>query len=216
MTMTTASARKTFLQQHEDAGTLDPAMKFVRELLTRFGVDKAIGVHAADETKYLEQLEGHAAPRAANIVGVKSMHPKAQLPRFMSDGASGADLHACIGEGRTNGDFVLLRPTERMLISTGIAIEIPAGCEGQIRPRSGLARNKGIGVLNAPGTIDSDYRGEVHVLLINHGFSNVTIAHGDRIAQLVIAPVTRPVFAWTGGVLSETGRGDKGFGSTGA
>ena len=215
MTMLTAQATRDFIETHEEAGA-----RYVRSLLARFRVHTPLDIHAADETKYLEQLEGYDAPlpqspqsppRDANVVGVKKLRGGAQLPVFMSNGAAGADLHACLREG---GAFTL-RATERVLVPTGIAVEIPAGYEGQIRPRSGIAREKGATVLNAPGTIDSDYRGEIHVLLINHGPTYFRINHGDRIAQLVIAPVTRPTFVWTGGVLAETARGEKGFGSTG-
>lgn len=128
------------------------------------------------------------------------------VPRYATPGAAGMDLHSAIE--------TVIRPGERELIFTGIAIELPRGYEAQIRPRSGLAANKGVTVLNAPGTIDSDYRGEVGVLLINHGKVAHTIKRGDRIAQMVIAPV-----AWaeieTTLELTATERGEGGFGSTG-
>jgi dUTP pyrophosphatase len=105
------------------------------------------------------------------------------LPAAASAGSSGCDLHAALaGE-------VVLRPGERLLVPTGLALEIPPGWEGQVRPRSGLALRHGIGMVNAPGTIDSDYRGEVGVLLINLGAEPFTLRRGDRIAQLVIARV---------------------------
>src|SRR4030043_1814941 len=103
----------------------------------------------------------------------------------MTEGASGMDLFASLEKE------VILEPGERRLIPTGIAVAIPAGFEGQVRPRSGLAVQKGIGIVNGPGTIDSDYRGEVGVLLINFGMEPFTIRNGDRIAQMVISPVTR-------------------------
>src|SRR5512136_2973325 len=101
----------------------------------------------------------------------------------MTDGAAGLDLRA--------DEAVELAPGERRLVPTGLSVEIPPGHEGQVRPRSGLALRHGIGMVNAPGTIDSDYRGEVGVLLVNHGQAPVAFGRGDRIAQLVIAPVAR-------------------------
>ncbi len=107
-----------------------------------------------------------------------------------------------------------LAPGARMLIPTGISIALPRGYEAQLRPRSGLALNHGIGLLNSPGTIDADYRGEIGVILINHGEAPFAIARGDRIAQLVVAPVTR--LAWAESErLPESARGKGGFGSTG-
>ncbi len=141
-------------------------------------------------------------------VKIKLIHPLAQPPCFASDGAAGADLHACMDESR------IIDPGERLLIPTGLVLEIPHGYEGQIRSRSGIALKTGVIVLNAPGTIDSDYRGDVHVLLVNHSWKSVTIRPNDRIAQLVIAPVTRPTFVISNDV-SSTARGDGGFGSTG-
>lgn len=109
---------------------------------------------------------------------------------------------------------VTLRPGERAAVGTGLAMEIPFGFEGQVRPRSGLARKHGVTVVNAPGTIDCDYRGEVAVLLVNLGSEAHTIAPGDRVAQMVIAPVVQlPIEEVE--VLSETGRGSGGFGHTG-
>ncbi|MFN3230818.1 MAG: dUTP diphosphatase [Alphaproteobacteria bacterium] len=144
-------------------------------------------------------------------IGVRQLdHGKTlPLPDYQSDGAAGADLLAA---GRED---VILKPGARALIPTGIAIDLPEGFEAQVRPRSGLALKHGVTVLNAPGTIDSDYRGEVGVILINHGDAPFTIARGDRVAQLVIAPVVQA--NWTGvDQLSETGRGAGGFGSTGS
>lgn len=131
------------------------------------------------------------------------------LPDYADDGSSGMDLRACL-----SGDSLDLLPGERTIIPTGWAIELPSGWEGQVRPRSGLALNHGITVLNAPGTIDASYRGEIGVVLINHGQRNVTIKHGDRIAQLVVSPVIRAERFETA-VLSASPRGAKGFGSTG-
>jgi dUTP pyrophosphatase len=109
---------------------------------------------------------------------------------------------------------VALAPGERRLVPTGLAVEIPPGCEGQVRPRSGLAVRHGVGMVNAPGTIDSDYRGEIGVLLVNHGQVPVSFARGERIAQLVIAPVVQAELVLVD-ALSATDRGGGGFGSTG-
>src|SRR5512145_2691638 len=106
-----------------------------------------------------------------------------ELPRYETDGAAGMDLRA--------DEPCALAPVERRLVPTGLALEIPPGHEGQVRPRSGLAARHGVALVNAPGTIDSDYRGEVKVILVNLGQAPVAFARGDRIAQLVIAPVTR-------------------------
>lgn len=132
------------------------------------------------------------------------------LPRYETDGAAGADLRAALPEGAP----VTLQPGERALIPTGLTIAVPEGCEAQVRPRSGLAMRQGLTCLNTPGTIDSDYRGEVGVLLINLGQESVVIARGERIAQVVIAPVVRAAWRAVDG-LDETGRGAGGFGSTG-
>jgi dUTP pyrophosphatase len=130
------------------------------------------------------------------------------LPARATEGAAGLDLIAAVDE------TVELLPQARALIPTGVALAIPDGFEGQIRPRSGLAWKHGVTVCNAPGTIDSDYRGEVKVNLINLGHEKVTIARGDRIAQLVVAPVTRARLEAVR-TLSDTARGGGGFGSTG-
>jgi len=130
------------------------------------------------------------------------------LPRYMSDQASGMDLFAAV-----EGD-VTLQPGERKLIPTGIAMAIPPGFEGQVRPRSGLALKNGVGLVNTPGTIDADYRGEVGVLLINFGNQPFQIKRGDRIAQLIIVPVWKAVLELAND-LDETLRNDGGFGHTG-
>ncbi len=130
------------------------------------------------------------------------------LPAYATAQSAGLDLMAAI-----DGD-VTLAPGTRQLIPTGLSIALPAGHEAQVRPRSGLALKHGITVLNSPGTIDADYRGEVKVLLINHGPENFMLKRGDRIAQMVVAPVTR--IAWVAvEVLDETERGAGGYGSTG-
>lgn len=131
-------------------------------------------------------------------------------PAYASDGAAGLDLYAALPAGQT----LVLEPGARDLIPTAIQIALPAGFEAQVRPRSGLAVTHGVTVLNAPGTIDSDYRGEVKVLLVNHGGQPFEITRGMRIAQLVIAPVARATLV-EADELDETARGAGGFGSTG-
>jgi len=133
----------------------------------------------------------------------------AMVPRYMTEHAAGMDLHAALDES------LELAPGARALIPTGLALEIPPGFEGQVRPRSGLALRQGVALVNAPGTIDADYRGEVGVIVINHGHEPVTFAPGDRIAQLVIAPVTRIVLEETTEI-GTTQRAAGGFGHTGA
>ena len=130
------------------------------------------------------------------------------FPRYQSKYAAGADLQAAIYED------LVLKPGQRELIPTGLRIELPEGFEAQIRPRSGLAVKQGITIVNAPGTIDSDYRGEIKVLLINLGHSDYTIKRGDRIAQMVICPVITANFIMQES-LNETFRDRGGFGSTG-
>lgn len=139
--------------------------------------------------------------------------PSLALPRHETAGAAGLDLRACLApDDREQG--LILPPMGRALVPTGLAMAIPEGYEGQVRPRSGLAVRHGLTVLNAPGTIDSDYRGEVKVPIINLGAENYRICHGDRIAQLVIAAYARtdPQVVAT---LAGTERGAGGFGSTG-
>ncbi len=129
-----------------------------------------------------------------------------ELPRYETAGAAGMDLRA--------DEAFSLAPGERRLVPTGLAIALPPGHEGQVRARSGLAVKHGVGLVNAPGTIDSDYRGEVKVLLVNLGQAPVAVARGDRIAQLVVAPGARARIELADD-LAGTGRGDGGFGSTG-
>lgn len=132
----------------------------------------------------------------------------AQLPRYATPASSGMDLYALLD------DPVTLRPLERALVPTGLRLAIPEGYEAQVRPRSGLANQHGITVLNTPGTIDADYRGEVKVLLVNLSNASFTVEPGDRIAQLVIQPVARALLQEVER-LPETERGKGGFGSTG-
>ncbi len=132
------------------------------------------------------------------------------LPRYETDGAAGMDLRAAIPEDEP----LTLAPGERALVPAGIRIALPEGYEAQVRPRSGLALKHGVTCLNAPGTIDADYRGEIGVILINHGSDPFTVTRGMRIAQLVVAPVTRAAWEETE-ALDGTGRGEGGFGSSG-
>lgn len=140
--------------------------------------------------------------------------PGVALPSYATPGAAGADLRANFA-GAERGDGVVLGPMERRIIPTGLRVEIPDGFEMQIRPRSGLALKLGLSLPNTPGTIDSDYRGPLGVLLINLGPEPAHIAHGARIAQAIVAPVARAEFALAA-ELSDSDRGAGGFGSTGA
>ena len=135
----------------------------------------------------------------------KSNH---DLPHYETIASAGMDLRANISESR------VLKPLERSIVGTGLFIELPVGIEAQVRPRSGLAAKKGITVLNAPGTIDADYRGEIGVILVNLSNEEFTIQNGERIAQLVIAKHERADWEEVE-ILSETSRGEGGFGSTG-
>ena len=141
-------------------------------------------------------------------VKVLKIHPEATVPQYATAGASGLDLHARIPHE------IYLQPGVRYSCPTGIGIELPEGFEAQVRPRSGLARKNGITVLNAPGTVDADYRGEIIVILINHSDTAFKVEPNQRIAQLVIAPVMR-VDLVCSDVLTETERGAGGFGHTG-
>ena len=132
------------------------------------------------------------------------------LPEAQTAGAAGLDLMAALGPGQQ----ITLENGERALVPTGLVLQLPHGFEAQVRPRSGLALKHGVTVLNAPGTIDADYRGEIQVLLINHGKASFVIERGMRIAQLVIAPVT-PARLVVVSRLDASGRGTGGFGSTG-
>ena len=141
-------------------------------------------------------------------VKIKKLSSNAMVPQYMTKHAAGVDLHAVLDAP------VNLSPGERALLPTGLAMEIPPGYEGQVRPRSGLALKKGVALVNSPGTIDADYRGEIGVVLINLGHETVVFETGDRIAQLVIAPVTRVHFNVVA-ELNQTDRGQGGFGHTG-
>jgi dUTP pyrophosphatase len=150
--------------------------------------------------------------RSAPLLGiVRLRHSEGlPLPAYESAGAAGMDLRAAVPEDRP----ILLLPGKRALVPTGFIVEIPAGFEAQVRPRSGLALKHGITCLNTPGTIDSDYRGEVMVLLVNHGEDDFEISRGMRIAQMIVAPVTQ-IAIEERSLSSETARGAGGFGSTG-
>ena len=139
---------------------------------------------------------------------IKKLYSDVNLPAYETSGSSGMDLQAYISEE------IILKPGERKLIPTGLSIAIPENLEIQIRPRSGLAYKKGISVVNTPGTIDSDYRGEIKVLLINLGKEDFIIKKFERIAQMVVCPITKVVLSETND-LPDTIRGEGGFGSTG-
>ncbi|HEY8552853.1 MAG TPA: dUTP diphosphatase [Thermaerobacter sp.] len=156
-------------------------------------------------------VTGHAAGAAggaAVTVAVRRLHPRARLPVYATELAAGCDLAAALDAP------VEVPPGGTCRIPTGLAIALPPGYEAQVRPRSGLAARHGLTVLNAPGTVDADYRGEIQVLLVNLGQETVRIEPGDRIAQLVVAPVARARFVEVQ-ALPPTARGEGGFGSTG-
>ena len=139
---------------------------------------------------------------------IKKLDPNVKLPEYKSDGASGMDLLAFIKE------TINIKPKTSSLIPTGLSVAFSKNYEIQIRPRSGLAAKKNISVLNTPGTIDSDYRGEIKIIIYNHGNTEFVINNGDRIAQMILSPVLRIEFEETND-LPETIRGEGGFGSTG-
>ena len=140
-------------------------------------------------------------------LAVKRLDPEARIPEYQTEGSAGMDLSLC-------GDTVTIKPGERALLPTGVAVAVPAGFEAQVRPRSGLAIKHGITLPNSPGTIDSDYRGEIKVIVANIGSEPVTFKNGDRIAQMVIAPVVTASVEEVD-ELPSTERGEGGFGSTG-
>ncbi|MGI9369463.1 MAG: dUTP diphosphatase [Ruegeria sp.] len=147
---------------------------------------------------------------AIRVTREEGADPEIQLPSYESAGAAGADVRANL----PGGVSVVLRPGQRTLVPTGLRIEIPMGYEVQVRPRSGLALKHGITLPNTPGTIDSDYRGPLGVIVLNAGQEPFEITHGERIAQLIVAPVLQADFELADD-LSETVRGSGGFGSTG-
>lgn len=145
----------------------------------------------------------------AQQLHVKLLHPKAQVPTYGTEEAAGADLYAAF-----DGEQLLVPAGGTTIIPTGVAIELRPGTEAQVRPRSGLAAKNGLTVLNTPGTIDSDYRGEIKVILHNTSAADYYVKPGDRVAQMVIAPYIRGVFS-VAESLDDTTRGANGFGSTG-
>jgi dUTP pyrophosphatase len=142
------------------------------------------------------------------VVKLRALAPEVQVPVYASSGAAGADVRAWLAEP------VRVEPGQRVLVPTGLHAEIPPGYEMQVRSRSGLAIKHGLFVVNSPGTIDSDYRGEIKVIIGNIGHEAITVMPGERIAQLVVAPVAQAVFCFVDG-LDDTPRGQGGFGSTG-
>lgn len=145
---------------------------------------------------------------SAVTVQICRLRADAVVPQYMTAQAAGLDLCAALDSALT------LAPGCRIMVPTGLAMAIPGGYEGQVRPRSGLALKKGVTLVNSPGTIDADYRGEIGVIMINHGDTPFEINHGDRIAQLLIAPVTHATLQVVD-LLDKTGRGEGGFGHTG-
>lgn len=151
---------------------------------------------------------------AVKISRTKASDANVALPAYETDGAAGMDVRANLALDHRDAGLPLA-PGARAIVPTGLAVEIPAGYEIQVRPRSGLAVKSGITVINTPGTVDADYRGEVGVILINLGETPFVVLHGERIAQLVLAPVSR--CEWVeADMLSDSNRGSGGFGSTGA
>ncbi|MEM9010143.1 MAG: dUTP diphosphatase [Pseudomonadota bacterium] len=161
----------------------------------------------------MTDLDLRPLPLDVAIARMPGADPDLPLPDYRSIGAAGLDLAANL-PFEIRADGLTLASMERHLVPTGLAIALPPGMEGQVRPRSGLALRQGLTLINSPGTIDSDYRGEILLPMINLGQEAVTIAHGDRVAQLVVAAVAQVVWHVVEG-LGETQRGTSGFGSTG-
>ena len=143
-----------------------------------------------------------------DIIRVKKLDPNAQLPAYGSAEAAGADLYACLSEP------VTIEPGQTAWIPTGIALEVPKGCAGLVYARSSMGAKRGLAPANKVGVIDSDYRGEIRVVLLNHGQQTQTVVHGERVAQFLITPVLTPMYTEVE-ELSDTDRGTGGFGSTG-
>lgn len=143
-----------------------------------------------------------------SVIHVKKLNPRAILPTYGSAEAAGADLYACLDAP------VTVEPGETVWIPTGIALEVPKGCAGLVYARSGLGTKRGLAPANKVGVVDSDYRGEIRVVLLNHGKTPQTIEPGERVAQFLITPVLTPEYA-EAEELTDTGRGTGGFGSTG-
>lgn len=160
-------------------------------------------------TKSKRPLPAKHVPLTINVLRLKSS-VGLPLPSYQSSGAAGMDLTAALAVGQN----VTLAPGDRAMIPTGLAIALPPNTEAQVRPRSGLAAKHGVTVVNSPGTIDADYRGEISVILINLGREAFTVARGDRIAQMIIAPIVQANLIEVA-TLDQTVRGSGGFGSTG-
>lgn len=143
-----------------------------------------------------------------NPIHVKRLRPGAKLPTYGSVGAAGADLYACIEQS------VTIQPGETVFIPTGIALEVPEGCAGLVYARSGMACKRGLAPANKVGVVDSDYRGEINVVLHNHGSVPQTVESGERVAQMLITPVLQPAYEFVE-TLTDTARNAGGFGSTG-
>ncbi len=143
-----------------------------------------------------------------NTIRVKKLHPNATLPTYGSEAAVGADLYACLEEA------VTIQPGEVFWVPTGIALEVPKGCAGLVYARSSMGAKRGLAPANKVGVVDSDYRGEIKVVLLNHSNQPQTLQPGERVAQFVITPVLQPMYEEVE-ELTETGRGAGGFGSTG-
>ncbi len=143
-----------------------------------------------------------------NTIRVKKLHPNAVLPTYGSQAAAGADLYACLEEA------VTIQPGEIFWVPTGIALEVPAGCAGLVYARSSMGAKRGLAPANKVGVVDSDYRGEIRVVLLNHSKEPQTLQPGERVAQFVITPVLQPRYEEVA-ELSDTDRGTGGFGSTG-
>lgn len=161
----------------------------------------------------MQHRKGQSVQRRGQLFGhpdlkLKKLDPTAKVPEYKTPGSAGMDVAACLRYP------VTIAPGHIELISTGWAAAIPEGYELQVRPRSGMAIKKGLTVVNAPGTIDEDYRGEIKIGVINHGLHPVTVENGNRIAQLVLSPVVQPNVVVVQD-LDDTERGDGGFGSTG-
>ncbi|GJM18351.1 MAG: deoxyuridine 5'-triphosphate nucleotidohydrolase [Phycisphaeraceae bacterium] len=174
---------------------------------------RSAGAEGAVESKHVTTPA--PAARAPVELRIRRLDARATTPKYHSELAAGLDLAACLPRGDIAAGSVTIEPAEIVKVPLGFAVAIPPGYEGQVRPRSGLSTKHGVTVPNAPGTVDADYRGEMFVALINLGPAAHTINHGDRIAQLVIAPVSHATIIEVD-ELEETGRGVGGFGSTGA
>ena len=169
-----------------------------------------LGIEDFDELDDFDDFDDDLPPMPPVLVKRLPHAADLPLPSYQTEQSAGMDLIAAVPADAP----LILAPGARVLVPTGVAMELPQAMEGQVRPRSGLALKHGVTVLNSPGTIDSDYRGEIGVILINHGSEPFTIARGDRIAQLVLSLVLHPALIEEA-ELEETGRGAGGFGSTG-